>query len=323
MPLASALVYVVLSAGLIFYNKYLLSPSRFPYPIALTTLHMGATSMLCRLLFQTRARSMFTSVDIVLDNPEALFRRLLPVSIAFTLTVLLSNCAYTYNTVPFMQMCKEMNPVFVYAFALVLMQDAWSNTQAFILLIVLLGGVMAVRGEVTFNAVGMVVQLSSQFFDVCKILLTVALLSRHGLGLDPLTYMMFLSPLAAVFTASIMFTWEWDSAIPQHFQAAWPHVVASCLLAFSLNIASATAMKHLSGLSYVLTGLVKDVAIVALPSVCGGVHLPFEQVIGFTLSVFGVFLHGTRKVYLEEQEQRMLLKGEDTPYGSKRRLPIV
>merc|ERR1719453_873584 len=119
---------------------------------------MGATALFARMLFQTRARSMFTSVNIVLDNPEEIFRRLLPVAIAFTLAILLSNCAYMYCSVPFMQMCKEMNPVFVYAFALVLMQDSWSSTQALILMIVLCGGMMAVRGEVIFNSLGMAVQ---------------------------------------------------------------------------------------------------------------------------------------------------------------------
>eukprot|EP00450_Noctiluca_scintillans_P003169 CAMPEP_0194501318 /NCGR_PEP_ID=MMETSP0253-20130528/22472_1 /TAXON_ID=2966 /ORGANISM="Noctiluca scintillans" /LENGTH=47 /DNA_ID= /DNA_START= /DNA_END= /DNA_ORIENTATION= len=40
-PLALCVVYIALSAGLIEYNKFLISPGRFPHAMALTCVHMG------------------------------------------------------------------------------------------------------------------------------------------------------------------------------------------------------------------------------------------------------------------------------------------
>lgn len=58
-------LWIFLSAGVILINKYILSHSGFPYPVALTCTHMLFCSVLAWLLVRT---GMVEAVNITADT---------------------------------------------------------------------------------------------------------------------------------------------------------------------------------------------------------------------------------------------------------------
>ncbi|KAI9073881.1 hypothetical protein K1719_044153 [Acacia pycnantha] len=106
------LLYIVLSSGQIFFNKWVLSSKEinFPYPLALTLLHMVFSSVLCFAL---------TKILKVLKVEEGMTTEIyvssvVPIGAMFALTLWLGNTAYLYISVSFAQMLKAIMPVAVF-----------------------------------------------------------------------------------------------------------------------------------------------------------------------------------------------------------------
>merc|ERR1719321_790535 len=97
---------------------------------------------------------LFGRARVVLDQPTKLLTRLIPLSIAFAGTVVLSNEAYRYCSVPFLQMCKELNVVFVYVASVAFALEKLSARTCAILGVVIFGCTISIHGQVDFNGQG-------------------------------------------------------------------------------------------------------------------------------------------------------------------------
>merc|ERR1719362_1683362 len=119
--MTSGLLYVVCSASLIKYNKFLMSRERFPYAVNLTFGHMVSGSIF--LLFLRKLfPSAFPSLEPDSTQPvnwRLLTRGALPIATCLCGTLVFSNVAYMHISVAFIQMMKEVNVVVVYLFSLV------------------------------------------------------------------------------------------------------------------------------------------------------------------------------------------------------------
>jgi len=309
--IACVLIYIALSASLINYNKWLMHHERFPFSIALTWCHMLSSSVCACLLYlipYTSSR-LFGRVRVVLDQPTKLLTRLIPLSIAFAGTVVLSNEAYRYCSVPFLQMCKELNVVMVYTVALVLGLEKFAAPQATILLVVLIGCTMAIHGEVKFIWFGFMVQMLSQFCEVTKITLQSILLSKSGFGLDPMTTVLFMCPLCLL-TVSTMLAFTYHEGIGAAFLDLWPHLALNCVNAFMLNVSVAVVIKVCNGIGFVLAGILKDILIVSSAAVFFSAHLTAFQVTGFAIATAGILVHSVMKSASENAARAASEKGK-------------
>merc|ERR1719379_976904 len=98
---------------------------------------------------------------------------------------------------------------------------------------------------------------------------------------------MVMSPLCLITLLSGLYFF-WEPGIVAHAQEHWLHLVLNCSNAFALNVAVANLIKHASGVSFVLAGVVKDVCIVAVAATVFSAHIQNVQVIGFAIAVTGV-----------------------------------
>ena len=80
--------------------------------------------------------------------------KLFPLAIAFGVSVTLSNEAYRYCTVPFLQMCKELNIVFVYLASVVFALERLNARTCVILGIVIFGCTISIPGQVKWTSTG-------------------------------------------------------------------------------------------------------------------------------------------------------------------------
>jgi len=284
----SCLAYIALSSSLINYNKFLMHADYFPYSVALTSLHMTGSFFFSGLLYLILGEKWFPSAPAVKAQGFSLVRKFIPLSVFFAVSICLSNEAYLYCSVPFLQMCKELNVVMVYVVGLILLVEKFNLQQSTILLIIMIGCCMSIHGEMRFSQFGFMCQIAGQTAEVCKIVLQQQIM--QGFKVDPLTMVMVMSPLCLITLLSGLYFF-WEPGIIAHAQEHWLHLVLNCSNAFALNVAVANLIKHASGVSFVLAGVVKDVCIVVAAASLFGAHITYIQGLGFSIAVLGVGAH--------------------------------
>lgn len=285
---------IILSAGLINFNKFLLGPDYYPYPIALTTMHMVACSVFCTVLYLGAGESLFPAAGKVKDEFGSMVRRTLPIAVAFALSIWLSNIAYLFCSVAFLQMCKEANIVLVYSMSLLVGLDVYRGYTMGILSFILFGCVLSVTGEMHFSKIGLLIQLSSQLFEVTKVITQQYVM--QGFKVDPLSMVWLMSPLCAIGLGSVLF-FRFEPGMLTDLQAHWLLITLNCCVAFALNVAIACLLKHANGVAAILSGVIKDVAIVTVSAVWFGAGVTHIQCVGFTMAVLGVATHGLTKMF--------------------------
>merc|ERR1719263_1484586 len=118
----------------------------------------------------------------------------------------------------------------------------------------MIGCCMSIHGEMRFSQFGFMCQIAGQTAEVCKIVLQQQIM--QGFKVDPLTMVMVMSPLCLI-TLCFGLYFFWVPGIVAHAQQHALHLVLNCSNAFALNVAVANLIKHASGVSFVLAGVVK------------------------------------------------------------------
>ena len=97
-------VWIVLSSSVIIYNNHLYNDLGFSYPVFTVTWHLLFAAIGTRILQRT-TRLLDGTKDVRMDR--AMFvSRILPIGFLFSGSLILSNTAYLYLSVPYIQMLK-------------------------------------------------------------------------------------------------------------------------------------------------------------------------------------------------------------------------
>lgn len=186
------LLWMVLSGAVVMINKWILDPKLggWSYPLCLTAIHQAFCSTAATALSQTRH----------CDAPVAMTRDLfvsavVPVGILFAVTLWLSNTAYVYLSVSFVQMLKAAAPLTVYAVGCVFGTDTLGWKSAFNVVLVVAGVVLATYGEFQFVLVGVLAQTVAIFSEAFRLVLVQKLLHGTNVKLTPMTFMCYVSPV--------------------------------------------------------------------------------------------------------------------------------
>jgi hypothetical protein len=310
LPLSVAVILV--SAALINFNKYLIHKDRFPFPVALVMMHTGFSGLFCLLLLLARP-SLFPSLTDPASKVDVgrgfIVARALPVALFFTGQLVLSNSAYAYASVAFLQMLKESNVVLVYVLSVACMLETFKMRNAAVLLMIVFATSLTVKGELHFSMAGFAIQGMSCVFESSKILIQGALLSGSENKLDPLSFVMTVSPLCfgmlsllavfhhAVHPMAFIHLPVWADMVNNR------HLLAvNVLLAFSLNVVIAFFMKHASAIAFVIVGIVKDAMIVLASAKILQDPISEMQACGFTMQLIFVAVWSLMKTFPEKFE---------------------
>ena len=127
-------VYIVfwisVSCSMILFNKFVLDQLQFPFPMFLCCWHMILATAITRILSTTS--SMLPGVKEKKVDSSVFINKIIPVAMAFAISLVLSNKAYIYLSVSYIQMLKAFTPVAVLAFPLSLASKnhlPWSFTS--------------------------------------------------------------------------------------------------------------------------------------------------------------------------------------------------
>ena len=97
-------IWIVLSSSVIMYNNYVYNTRHFKFPVFLVTWHLGFAALGTRVL--QRTTNLLDGAKDVHLTKEMFFRSILPIGLLFSGSLILSNSAYLYLSVPYIQMLK-------------------------------------------------------------------------------------------------------------------------------------------------------------------------------------------------------------------------
>nr|GMD92575.1 probable sugar phosphate/phosphate translocator At3g14410 [Ipomoea batatas] len=226
---AYILLYIALSSGQIFFNKWVLSSKEinFPYPLALTLLHMVFSSVACFLLTKVfkimkvepgMTLEMWTvalpssGVYTIIKGgwgmkfishifaPGYLYIwSVIPIGAMFAMTLWLGNTAYLYISVSFAQMLKAIMPVAVFILGVAAGLEVMSCRMLLIMSIISFGVLVASYGEININWIGVVYQMGGVVGEALRLIFMEILVKRKGLKLNPISVMYYVSPCRHAF----------------------------------------------------------------------------------------------------------------------------
>jgi len=286
-------LYVACSATLIKYNKFLMTANRFPYAVNMALGHQVSGFSFLFIMYLVRP-SKFTSLqpERRREMDSGLFTRGLPIAACFGGQLMLSNMAYLYSSVAFLQMMKEGNMFLVYSLSLVAGLERFQSTQARVLSCLALSTALTIEGELSFSMAGFTLQCCSQIMECLKIVWQSSMLSAGGkCQLDPLTYNLLVQPATAMvltiiligsatgFVSNVMMA-PWSAYV-----AWWPHLVANGMVALALNISISLFIANTSAVGFIVAGIIKDVCLICADVVISGTRLSHLQMGAFSMQL--------------------------------------
>lgn len=310
---------ILCSVGLINFNKYMVK-TVFPFPTYLVLVHTSFGAVLAFLLYVLKP-SFFPSLKdgdarVSIDR-DLILGKILPIAFVFAGNLVLSNMAYMYSSVAFLQMMKEGNVVFVYIASLAVGIEVFKYRSCFLLTLIMLATMLNIEGEIHFSLVGTLIQGASQLFEVIRLVLQALVLSGRGLKLDSLTYVLLVLPPCFLFIVLLLAARglgllpSGDAVAPSwgDVQGCWPLLLLNGLAAFALNVSIALFVKHTSAVAMVLAGLVKDSMVILTSVLCMGEAMSHTQQVGFGLQLWGVFVWSLMKQFPDKFEEHGLIGG--------------
>lgn len=287
---------------------------RFPYAVALVLIHNVIGAGLASLIYLVKP-SLFPSLN---DRPETtpekapvdkklILYGIAPIALIFCFQLVLTNTAYLHSSIAFLQMMKEGNLVLVYLLSLAAALEVFSWRHVQVLLIVVFATTLTIKGELHFSLLAFAMQGTGQLFESVRIVLQMLVLTSAGQKLDALTYMLLVTPICVAVLTVFIFGLIYFGPLP-HCRlpevstiVEWtPVLLLNGLVAFSLNIAIALFIKNSSAVSFILAGIVKDAAIVALGFFLFAEDVSSLQMVGFSVQLLAIVTWSMMKSFPEQ-----------------------
>ncbi|KAI9107085.1 hypothetical protein K1719_022613 [Acacia pycnantha] len=287
-------VWIFLSFTVIVYNKYILDRKMYnwPFPISLTMIHMSFCSSLAFLLVR-----VFKVVEPVSMSRDLYISSVVPIGALYSLSLWLSNSAYIYLSVSFIQMLKALMPVAVYSIGVLFKKDTFKNDTMANMISISFGVAIAAYGEAKFDTWGVILQLGAVAFEATRLVLIQILLTSKGISLNPITSLYYVAPCCFVFLSVPWIFVEYPvlkETSSFHFDFAIFGTNSLC--AFALNLAVFLLVGKTSALTMNVAGVVKDWLLIAFSwSVIKDTVTPIN-LFGYGLAFLGVAYYNHSKL---------------------------
>jgi len=284
-------VWMVLSSAVVIYNKWLFSAGGFPYPLALTSMHMTCCFVVFGSIRNFAPANIRLAImpDADVETPWPIYiKNFLAISVFYAGTLGTGNLAYLYSSVAFVQMMKPMNCIFASFAAFAVGVDLATNSHLIIVSVIAFGIFFATHNAsaAQFSTTGCVLQIISSCSEGCRLAM-VQLVTTSGLKLDPVTTVYHFSFGSAVLLICACYLMEWHTMDLSKLISPWA-LVANCAMALVLNVLVAHVIKKTSAVTFALSGIVKDIGIIVASSLLFMTPITRLMFVGYTISLSGL-----------------------------------
>lgn len=288
------LIYICLSSGVILYNKWVLSPKyfKFPFPITLTMIHMGFSGLVAFFLIR-----VFKVVAPVKMTFQIYMTCVIPISAFFASSLWFGNTAYLHISVAFIQMLKALMPVATFLMAVVCGTDKLKCDLFLNMLLVSVGVVVSSYGEIHFNVIGTVYQVTGIFAEALRLVLTQVLLQKKGLTLNPVTSLYYIAPCSFLFLFLPWYVLEKPVMEISQIQFNFWIFFSNALCALALNFSIFLVIGRTGAVTIRVAGVLKDWILIALSTVIFPEStITGLNIIGYAIALCGVVMYNYLKV---------------------------
>ncbi|TFK72095.1 TPT-domain-containing protein [Pluteus cervinus] len=282
-------IWIVLSSSVILYNTHVYTKLDFPYPVFLVTWHLTFASIGTRVL--QRTTNLLDGAKDIHMSKDMFLKSILPIGIMFSGSLILSNTAYLYLSVSYIQMLKAFTPVSILILSWGFKIQEPSKKLGLIVLMISLGVALTSHGELNFHLTGFLVQAAAVGFEASRLLLIQILL--HNLKMDPLVSLHYYAPVCAVLNLAILPFTEGLTPFYAIAQLGPLVLLSNALVAFLLNVAAVFLVGAGSGLVLTLAGVFKDILLITGSVVLFGAQVTPLQVFGYSIALGGLVLFKT------------------------------
>ncbi|XP_076956947.1 putative sugar phosphate/phosphate translocator At2g25520 [Bidens hawaiensis] len=254
-------IWICLSFTVIIYNKYILDHNMYnwPYPVSLTMIHMAVCSSMAYVIV-----NVFKVVERVQMTREVYIKSVVPIGFLYSLSLWLSNSAYIYLSVSFIQMMKALMPVAVYSIGVLFKKEGFKSQTMGNMLSISLGVAIAAYGEAKFNTWGVILQLGAVVFEATRLVLIQILLTSKGITFNPITSLYYVAPCCLVFLSVPWVGVELPKLLDTStFRFDYFIFSTNALCPFALNLAVFLLVGKTSALTMNVAGVVKDWLLIA------------------------------------------------------------
>ncbi|GLC42101.1 hypothetical protein PLESTB_000630800 [Pleodorina starrii] len=305
------LAWYVLSTSLSLYNKQtvgkdqgLFGHEAFPAPLLMSAIQFACQTFLAKFVFWLGLAQRTTTRRMPWSD---YFRLVVPNGIITGLDIGFSNKSMVYINLSFYTMCKSTVPVFLLFFAFVWGIEKPSIELLGVVVVIVAGLGLLVRGETKFHMLGFGLVMTASCLSGLRFTLTQVLLHGHqssaAMG-GPLEVLESLTPVMSVTAFLFSLAWEelW-AVLPHSVYFSSPTHVTLTLLAIALGAVIAFLMvwteyqviKETSALTFMIAGTVKEVVTVLSAVLVMGDKLTWVNCLGLVVVICGVLLFNYHK----------------------------
>jgi hypothetical protein len=204
-----------------------------------------------------RTTHLVDGVKDVNMTKEMFTRSILPIGVLFSGSLILSNTAYLYLSVSYIQMIKAFIPCSILLLQWTFRLKEPNRRLGGIVLMISTGVALASYGELNFNIVGFTIQALAVAFEASRLIMIEILL--HGLKMDPLVSLHYYAPVCAVLN---LFVLPFTEGLAPFYAIMSGEIspavlLSNAVLAFALNVAAVFLVGVGSGLVLTLAGVLK------------------------------------------------------------------
>lgn len=282
-------IWMALSSGVILYNNHMYSTLNFRYPVFLVTFHLTFAAIGTRVL--QRTTHLLDGAKDIHISKDMFLRSILPIGLFFSASLILSNTAYLYLSVAYIQMLKAFTPVAILLISWSFRIAEPNKKLAVIVLMISVGVALASHGELHFNFVGFLTQAAAVAFEASRLVMIQMLL--HGLKMDPLVSLHYYAPVCAVINLTVLPFTEGLAPFYELARVGPAVLLSNAALAFLLNIAAVFLVGVGSGLVLTLAGVLKDILLISGSVLLYNAQITPLQVFGYSIALGGLILFKT------------------------------
>jgi len=303
--------WIVISSVLILYNKALISGS-FDFPITLVLMHMifgtCASSLWMRCGFEKLPRISFNTW----------LCGFLPIGLAFSASLALGNLAYERMSVANIQMIKAGTPIVTLVLSFCFGIEQPSLRLSGYVVLVSVGIAISSATQIEYSAVGTLMMFVVLLCEGLRVTFINLLLTSRGLQFSSMASFTYIAPTSllclaapwAVLEAKHVFA---DEAIAFR-RAGFLALGSNASIAFLLNLATLALIQHTSPLTLNVSGVVKDLLLIAWSVGVNGATVGGWQYFGYALAFAGAMgytdykrrLAAAPQATADEERQRLL-----------------
>ncbi|PHH86126.1 hypothetical protein CDD83_10687 [Cordyceps sp. RAO-2017] len=269
----------------IVFNKWIIDSAGFRYPVFLTCWHLVFSTKLCM-------------------TPSLYLRTVCPIGVLYSASLVCSNLAYLYLSVPFIQILKSSSPV-----AVLLASWAWRLADPSLgtlgnVLFVTAGIAVASVGEIHFSLTGFLYQIGGLVFGAVQLVMTELMLGARSLHAHPLVSLYYYAPVCAGTYLAVALVvelpvFDWADLV----RVGPGMLLLNAMVAFALNFAGVFLISKTSSLVMALAGILKNILLIAASALIWKTQVTAMQAAGYSMALSGLVYYSFGYAQLAEAAQ--------------------